>query len=107
MFAHEASYDCVFCGIHECYGECRSDGENIIYGGDHRDLEILPALQATSGPPGGFRGRQVTDGRPTCALPEVSQGLPATTKPYSRNLLSGRNRFSDAEFNSVRAMDNF
>lgn len=94
MFAHEASFDCVFCGTHFCYGECRSDGENIVYGGNKRNLEVLPTLQATSSP-GGVREGQVEAGRVTRALPEVSSGLPFVTKAYSRNYLARRNRFSN------------
>lgn len=107
MFTHEAPYDCTFCGTSYCYGECRNDGVDIIYGGDKRNMEILPALQTTLKPQDGLRARPESDGRPTPALPEVSSGLPATTKSYSRHYLARRYRPSQQDFDTIRAMEHF
>lgn len=106
MFAHEAPYDCTFCGSEWCYGSCRNDGVDIVYGGDSRVLEVLPTLQtAPDNRP--VRTGQEPDGRPMRALPEVSSGLPFTAKAYSRNYLSRRNRFADTQFDSIGTMEFF
>ena len=108
MFAHEASYDCTFCGSYFCYGTCRDNGvDEIFYGGDKRNLEVLPTVQAASGPADGLREGQESDGRPTPALPEMQEGLSLTAKAYSRYRVAGRHRLSQQDFSTVRAMEHF
>ena len=108
MFAHEASYDCIFCGSEWCYGTCRDNGvDQIFYGGDKRELEVLPALQAAPESTEGLRDRQEQSGRPAPALPEVSTGLPFVTKTYSRYHLASRYRSSDQDIRTIGAMEYF
>lgn len=107
MFAHEASYDCTFCGTHFCYGECRNDGTDIVYGGDKRNLEVVPTVPATSESSGGFRTGSDSERRAVRTLPEVSSGLPFTSKTYSRSCMAYRHRLASKEFDTVRAMEYF
>lgn len=106
---YKAEFDCIYCGSGWCYGTCRDNGvDEIFYGGEHRNMEILPTLQTAPGSdPGVLRKGQESSGRPTPALPEVPTGLPFTTKAYSRRFFPGRNRFSDQKFNSVHSMAAF
>jgi len=107
MFAHEASYDCIFCGTLYCYGECRNDGTDIVYGGDKRNLEVVSPVQATSGTVGGLPDRQEQERRPVRPLPEMSEGLPSTTKAHTRYRIASRYGQTQQVFDTSGAMEFF
>jgi len=105
MFAHEASYDCTFCGTHACYGECRTQGDKIVYGGDKRTMEMVPTVQAASESVNGLRDGQESERRPVRALSPLPEGVPFAAKTYTRYRLSRSYRPSDTPFDTSGAME--